>query len=220
MTDVESFNCNVVAWDEIDKWAKNVVNKIRSSGFKPEVVVGLIRGGLVPARLICDHLHLKNLYAVKVEHWGITAGKDMKAKLIQGLDLDLSGKKVLVVDDITDTGESMRLATEHLKEKGPADIRSATLLHIDHSSFEPDFYDVLVPKDQWTWFIFPWNLHEDLRTLAVKTLTCAKAIDEITDSMKAQFKIHVDGDLVEGALLELVERDEVSCKDGKWEKCE
>jgi hypoxanthine phosphoribosyltransferase len=220
MTDVESFNCKVVAWDEIDTWAKNVVKKIRASDFKPDLIVALIRGGLVPARLICDHLHLKNLYAVKVEHWGITAGKDMKAKLIQGLDLDLSGKKVLVVDDITDTGESMRLATNHLKEKGPAEIRSATLLHIAHSSFEPDFFDVHVPKDQWTWFIFPWNLHEDLRTLASKTLTCAKAIDEITFSMMEQFNIDVDDDLVEGALLELVERGQVSCKDGKWEKCE
>jgi hypoxanthine phosphoribosyltransferase len=218
MTDVETFLCKIVSWDEISLWAKRVVQKIKAAEYKPDVVVALIRGGLVPARLICDHLHLKNLYAVKVEHWGITAQTDMKAKLIQGLDLDLTGKRVLVVDDITDTGESMRLATEHLEEKGPGQMRSATLLHIAHSKFEPDFYDILVPKDEWTWFIFPWNFHEDLRTLTTKTLSTCKDIGEVADALKLQFKIKVDNETVEGALLELKERGEVICKDGKWEK--
>src|SRR5512137_3053938 len=139
MAEEEKFVCKVVTWDEIDLWAKNVVKKIRASGFKPDMVVALIRGGLVPARLICDHLHLKNLFAVKVEHWGITAQADMKAKLVAGLDLDLKGKKVLVVDDITDTGESLTLCSEHLRAKGPTELKYATLLHIAHSKFEPDF---------------------------------------------------------------------------------
>ena len=220
MTDVESFLCKIVSWEEITDWTKNVVKKMKDSGFKPDMVIGLIRGGLVPARLICDHLHQKNLYAVKVEHWGITAQTDMQAKLVQGLDLDLSGKKILVVDDITDTGESMRLATEHLKEKGPTEMRSATLLHIAHSKFKPDFYDVYVPEDQWTWFIFPWNFHEDLRTLCAKTLTGGKNVNEIQAALKEQFKIDVDCEMIEGAMIELQERGEVVDKDGKWDKKE
>jgi hypoxanthine phosphoribosyltransferase len=220
MTDVESFMCKIVSWKEITEWTKNVVQKMKDSGFNPNVVIALIRGGLVPARLICDHLHQKNLYAVKVEHWGITAQTDMQAKLVQGLDLDLSGKKILVVDDITDTGESMRLATEHLKEKGPSEMRSATLLHIAHSKFEPDFFDVFVPEDEWTWFIFPWNFHEDLRTLCGKTLTVPKSIEEIRASLKKQFEIIVDKDTIEGAMIEMHERGDVTHDDGMWEKME
>jgi hypothetical protein len=218
MAEEEKFLCKVVTWDEIDLWAKNVVKKIRASGFKPDMVVALIRGGLVPARLICDHLHLKNLFAVKVEHWGITAQADMKAKLVQGLDLDLKGKNILVVDDITDTGESMILSTDHLKTKGPAVMKSATLLHIAHSKFEPDFYDVFVPKDKWTWFIFPWNFHEDIRTLALKTIGSPKDTKGVVKALKDQFQIKADREVVEEALLELEDRGEAVCKDGKWAK--
>ena len=220
MTEEEKFMCKVVTWDEIDLWAKNVVKKIRASGFKPDMVVALIRGGLVPARLICDHLHLKNLFAVKVEHWGITAQADMKAKLIQGLDLDLTGKKILVVDDITDTGESLLISTAHLKTKGPAVMKSATLLHIAHSKFEPDFYDIYVPKEKWTWFIFPWNFHEDIRTLAVKTILTPKDVKGVTKALKDQFQIKVDLEIVEEALLELKDRGEAVQKDGKWTKAD
>lgn len=216
----EKFLCKVVTWDEIDLWAKNVVKKIRDAGFKPDMVIALIRGGLVPARLICDHLHLKNLFAVKVEHWGITAQADMKAKLVQGLDLDLKGKKILVVDDITDTGESMILSTDHLKGKGPAVMKSATLLHIEHSKFKPDFYDVFVPKDKWTWFIFPWNFHEDVRTLAVKTIGTPKDTKGVVKALKDQFQIKVAQEIVEEAMLELEDRGEATCKDGKWTKVE
>ena len=218
MADIEKFLCKVVTWDETDKWAKGVVKKIRSSAFKPDIVVALIRGGLVPARLICDHLHIKNLFAVKVEHWGITAQADMKAKLVAGLDLDLKGKKVLVVDDITDTGESMLLSMDHLKTKNPAVLKSATFLHIEHSKFEPDFYDVFVPKNKWTWFIFPWNFHEDIRTLAIKTLGTPKDIKGVAKALKDQFQIKVDTDIVEEALLGLTDRGEASLKGGKWTK--
>jgi hypothetical protein len=220
MAEDEKFLCKVVTWDEIDIWAKNVVTKIRAAGFKPDMVVALIRGGLVPARLICDHLHLKNLFAVKVEHWGITAQADMKAKLVQGLDLDLKGKKILVVDDITDTGESMILSTDHLRTKGPAVMKSATLLHIEHSKFEPDFYDVFVPKEKWTWFIFPWNFHEDVRTLAVKTIVTPKDTKGVVKALKDQFQIKVKEDIVKEALLELEDRGEAVNKDGKWAKAE
>jgi len=218
MAEEEKFLCKVVTWDEIDIWAKNVVTKIRAAGFKPDMVVALIRGGLVPARLICDHLHLKNLFAVKVEHWGITAQADMKAKLVQGLDLDLKGKKILVVDDITDTGESMMLSTDHLRTKGPAVMKSATLLHIEHSKFEPDFYDVFVPKEKWTWFIFPWNLNEDMRTILPKTLHVHKTVKEIRAAFSEQFFIEPPEAVVRTTLSDLAAEGKIISRGARWEK--
>jgi len=218
MAEEEKFLCKVVTWDEIDIWAKNVVTKIRAAGFKPDMVVALIRGGLVPARLICDHLHLKNLFAVKVEHWGITAQADMKAKLVQGLDLDLKGKKILVVDDITDTGESMMLSTDHLRTKGPAVMKSATLLHIEHSKFEPDFYDVFVPKEKWTWFIFPWNLNEDMRTILPKTLHVHKTMKEIRAAFSKQFFIEPPEAVVRTTLRDLAAEGKIISRGARWEK--
>lgn len=203
MGDVESFRCKLVSFDEIAKWTADVARQVRASGFEPTVVVGLTRGGWVPARLLCDILSVRKLYAVKTEHWGVTANQDGKALLTQELSVDVKDEAVLIVDDITDTGESLTLATAHLFKKRPREIKTSTLLHIGHSKMEPDFYSIHIPEGRWTWFIFPWNLHEDMRTLLPKTLAEAKDEADIRRAFRSQFKIDVPPSLVRSTLKDL-----------------
>ena len=154
--------CYVLDFDDIYDYAYQTAHKVKKSGWKPDAVIGIARGGWVHARIACDLLGIKELHSVKVDHWGVTATKDGKAKLTSPLTADVTGKKVLVIDDITDTGESLTTAVEHVKECGPADVKSATLMHIAGSKFIPDYYGVEVT---WAWEIFPWNFYEDLSAL-------------------------------------------------------
>jgi hypoxanthine phosphoribosyltransferase len=216
MEKVESFKCKLVTWDEIATWTETVARKISETGFKPTVVIGLTRGGWVPARLICDHLKVKKLYAVKTEHWGVTANQDGKALLTQELSMDIANDNVLVVDDITDTGESLILALGHLMKMKPKELKSSTLLHIAHSKIQPDFFCVHVPKEEWTWFIFPWNLHEDLRTILPKTLTEARNEKGIQKAFMDQFFITVPIDLIRETLEELKSEGIVQKKGDVW----
>ncbi len=193
-----------MTWDEIATWAAAVGAKIKQSDFDPEVIVGLTRGGWLPARLLCDLLAIKRLYAVKVEHWGVTAQPDGKARLVQGLTTDIAGGKVLIVDDITDTGESLALAKQHVAEARPSELRTATLLHITHSKVKPDFYEVEVPKEEWAWFIFPWNLHEDLRTIVPKALDrTARTVADIKEALQSDFQLDLAPELIKDTLREL-----------------
>jgi hypoxanthine phosphoribosyltransferase len=216
MNKVESFRCKLVTYDEISKWTLDVSRQIRDSECQPTVIIGLTRGGWVPARLLCDHLHVKKLYAIKTEHWGITANQDGKALLTQELNANIEDENVLIVDDITDTGESLKLARNHVDALLPREVRTAALLHITHSRMEPDFYSVKVPEDQWTWFIFPWNLHEDLRTLLPKTLVESKAEDEVQKAFQEQFHIEVSHELVRGTLKDLEAEGKVLRKGRTW----
>jgi hypoxanthine phosphoribosyltransferase len=206
---VERFKCRLVTYDDISRWTVDIARQIRVRGYRPSVIIGLTRGGWVPARLLCDELGVKKLYAVKTEHWGITANQDGKALLTQELSSDVNKESVLIVDDITDTGESLSLAVSHLKEKDPREVRTATLLHIAHSKMEPDFFSVRVPNDQWTWFIFPWNLHEDLRTLLPKTLYQPLDQAGIRQAFREQFGIDVSENLIEETLRKLEEDGKV-----------
>jgi len=203
MAKVESFKCKLVTYDEISRWTLDVARQIQDCRCKPTVIIGLTRGGWVPARLLCDHLHVKKLYAVKTEHWGVTANQDGKALLTQELNAPIENEDVLVVDDITDTGESLKLAIAHLQEMHPKTLRTVTLLHITHSKFEPDFYSVRVLEVEWTWFVFPWNLHEDLRTLLPKTLDEGKTEGDVSRAFKEQFQIDIDESLVRSTLKDL-----------------
>jgi len=215
---VESFRCKLVSWGEISDWTAQVAKKIRQSDFRPSVIIGLTRGGWVPARLLCDLLKVKKLYAVKTEHWGITANPDGKALLTQELNISIEQDNVLAVDDITDTGESLTLAMAHLSIMHPKQLHSATLLHITHSKFQPDFFSVEVPKEKWTWFIFPWNLNEDLRTLTPKTMLTPISVQGIRAAFKKQFQIEPSDEMVKNALRELESDGKVLHRGGKWER--
>lgn len=218
MAEVEKFKCKLVTYDEISKWTLDVARQIQDCRCTPTVIVGLTRGGWIPARLLCDYLHVKKLYAVKTEHWGVTANQNGKALLTQELNADIENEKVLIVDDITDTGESLKLAIAHIKEMRPKEIKSTTLLHIAHSTIEPDFYSVKVSENDWTWFIFPWNLHEDMRTLLPKTLFEGKTEQEVRQAFKDQFQIEVSEELVRGTLKDLEGMNKVKRNGRFWEK--
>lgn len=218
MPEIERFRSKIVTWEEISKWTLDVARQIRDCNWRPTVIIGLTRGGWIPARLLCDHLHVKKLYAVKTEHWGITANQNGKALLTQELNANIENENVLIVDDITDTGESLKLAIKHVEELKPKEIQTATLLHITRSKIEPNFYSVKVPEDRWTWFIFPWNLHEDLRTLLPKTLGDGKTEDEIQAAFLNQFEIEVSEDLIRRTLKDLEAEGRVKRKGRIWIK--
>lgn len=184
------FKAKLVPWEDIEKWCLDLKGQIIRS-YRPEVIVGMARGGLVPARLLSDYLWIKDLFSVKTEHWGITATVDGAAKLSADRSLNVAGRRVLVVDDITDTGGSMKLAREFVESLNPAEVKTATLLHIDSSEFAPDFYAVNVPKDQWTWFIFPWNVHEDLLNLLGKILNRPMSLEEIVPALLERFNLAI-----------------------------
>ena len=122
---------------------------------------------------------------MKVDHWGVTATKDGKAKLTCPLVGDVKGKRVLVVDDITDTGESLTMASEHVKEKGASEVKSATLMHIAGSKFVPDYFGVEIA---WAWEIWPWNFYEDLTALITKVFEGEKVKEMSTAELKKHLR--------------------------------
>ena len=198
------FKCEFRSWENIYALSRIVARKIRASGWEPDIVIGITRGGWVPARNLCDFLGIKDLLGVKIEHWGITATPDGEAKLKWPLNVDLTGKKVLVVDDITDTGKSMLTAVEHVKTLNPKEIRTAALLHIKDSKFIPDYF---AEEIEWKWIIFPWNVTEDLINLVSNYLDEKEMaeINEVLDGLKEWYDI----ELTEEQLKEVLEEMEV-----------
>ena len=207
----DKFSCYLMQWDEVQSLAKAVARKIIKSGYQPDAVIGLARGGWVHARLLCDLLGIKDLYSVKVSHWGVTATVTGKAELGHGLDLPVAGKNVLIVDDITDTGESLELAKRHVEGLGTASVRTAALEHIDHSKFVPDYFGKEI---RWKWVIFPWNYTEDLCNLAGKV----KGEDGIRDAaalcrkMAERFELKVPEEDISDVLVELEGREHLAKK--------
>jgi hypoxanthine phosphoribosyltransferase len=217
----DDVNCELVSWKYINTLSKTVAKNIRSVGFQPDFIIGLARGGFVPSRTLADLLGVKDLVSIKVSHWGVTATKDGKAELKYPIKIDLTGKKVLVVDDITDTGESMILAKDYIQSLGPVEIKTATLMHITHSKFVPDFYAEEVDKTDWKWFIFPWCFVEDVSSFVVKIVESEGESDlsSIKKEIEKRFKIKVEQEKLLEVMEEMEYRDIVEkIGDNIWKK--
>jgi hypothetical protein len=158
--------CRRTSWAEADGWAESVAEKVRAADRVPETIVGLTRGGWVPARLLADHLGVRRLVSLRAQHWGVTATPDGRAVVTEGLSGPVAGERVLVVDDITDTGESLELAVSMVRDAGAGRVESAAFLHIAHSKFRPTYWAEEIPRGAWVWVVFPWNYWEDLSHLA------------------------------------------------------
>ncbi|HLM92155.1 MAG TPA: phosphoribosyltransferase [Thermoplasmata archaeon] len=155
-----------MSWSEADGWADAIERQVRAANRLPETIVGLTRGGWVPARLLADRLGVRRIVSLRAQHWGITATPTGAASLTEGLSGPVKGERVLVVDDITDTGDSLRLAVDNVRTAGASQVESAAFLHIAHSKFLPTYFGEEIPRDRWVWVVFPWNYWEDLTALA------------------------------------------------------
>lgn len=153
-------HCELVTWEEVCRLSEAVAERIRDSGFRPDLVVAIARGGFVPARLLCDTLDLYELVSIRVGHYQGGAHKIPKARLCAPLPVEARGLAVLVVDDCSDTGDTLLLALEHLRGFGPREIRVAVLHHKRVSAFVPDYYGQKI--ETWRWLIYPWAVAEDL----------------------------------------------------------
>ncbi len=209
---MDKFDCWLPSWEELYKAIKEIVKKIKEDKYGPDIVIALSRGGFVPARIICDLMIIKDLVSIKVDHWGITATKDGKAHLRYPLNADLSGKNVLIVDDITDTGDSMKIATEFVKKLNPKEIRTATIFHIRTSKFVPDYFGREI---DWVWVMWPWNYVEDMCNILPKVLDESRGCStkEIKEHLLKQFKITLSEKEITEILNELETRTIVK-KDG------
>src|SRR2546425_12841098 len=164
-------------WDEVYGMMIELARQIKSSGYSPQVIVGVSRGGWPPARVMSDLLENPNLANMKVEFYkniGVTA---KRPKITQPVTTEVVGRRVLVVDDVADSGHSLRVATEHLRRKGAREIRVCALYMKPRSIFKPGYYARTTSK----WIIFPWERLEAIRLIKQNLLSKGKTNNVIRE---------------------------------------
>jgi hypothetical protein len=151
----------LVTWERFQALARALALSIQRAGYHPELIVAIGRGGYMPARIVSDYLDVFDLVDIKIEHYhGMQ--KERNARVKYPLIADIAGRRVLLIDDVSDTGDTFQVAMCHLREHGgPAEIRTGVLHHKTVSSFKPDFFAEEV--HEWRWIVYPWAVMEDLR---------------------------------------------------------
>ena len=143
-----------LTWEAFGEAARELSRAVVADGFEPEVVVAIARGGLLPAGAMAYALGVKSCGALNVEFYtGIGTVLDAPEVLPPALDIDfLAGRRVLLVDDVADSGRTLALAVQLLRDRG-ADMRSATIYTKPGSIALPDY----AWKETALWIDFPWS---------------------------------------------------------------
>ena len=189
MTVKSGIRCELITWEYFYQLARTLALALHEASFHPDLVVAISRGGCVPARVICDYLDVFDLDVIKVEHYhGVH--KEKLALLKYPLSADITGKRVLLIDDVSDTGDSFEVGIKHLHEHGkPAELKTAALHHKIVSSYTPDFYSEIVRE--WRWIIYPWAVMEDLGSLLDEMETPPATVKEFSRYISEQHGLEV-----------------------------
>ena len=158
----------IVGWDEY----KSIVEKLAiqiHNGYKPTVLIGIMRGAAPIIDILSRILKLPIAYIVIQSYSGEgiedQQGQLMFAREISSLANDKDFKKVLLIDDLSDTGLTLNKSIEWLKNYGPTknyieEIKTACLWKKKSSSFEPDFCPIKLDSDPW--IVQPTEHYEEL----------------------------------------------------------
>ncbi len=151
-----------VSWSDIDELALSLAERIVASGYRPDAIVGIMRGGWIPARILSDLLGVEILDAIEVKFYKGIGETREKPVVTRPPLADLRDKAVLLVDDVSDTGKSLSVAVSALVLLGPSRIKTATLYVKPWTMSVPDYYAATTES----WIIFPWEKGEILGEVA------------------------------------------------------
>jgi hypoxanthine phosphoribosyltransferase len=130
----------VLTWERFGVATRELAETVAADGYQPDVVIAVARGGLTVAGALAYALGVKNCGAMNVEFYtGIDERLDVPVVLPPTLDLvDVAGLRILVADDVADTGHTLRLVREVLAQH-VAEARTAVLYRKPRSVVVPDY---------------------------------------------------------------------------------
>ncbi|MBP1449209.1 MAG: phosphoribosyltransferase [Thermoproteus sp.] len=167
-----------ISWPEAIGLSEELGRRVLDSGYKPEIILAVSRGGLVPARIISDVLDVDNIVAMAVKYWAVAERRAERPIIYHGVEPSVvGGKRVLVVDEVADTGATLKLIADLLNVMGAAEVKSAVLHVKSTSKFAPEYYAERITE--WVWISYPWSRWEDYREFKRRGYDISKYIDKI-----------------------------------------
>jgi len=146
------------SWKKVEELIDGLGEQI--SAEEIDVVLGITRGGMVPATLVCEKFQLRNLMSATVLFYTDTGAKFYGLAHPRFLhfpeDMLIEGRRVLIVDDVWDTGNTARSVRERVRRAGGDPV--VAVLHFKplRNQFEgdaPDFYGETTDS----WIHYPWE---------------------------------------------------------------
>ena len=155
-------NFYAISYDELDTLVEKLYSKIKKDSFVPDLMLAIARGGFLATRILSDLFESDNcavdVFSITIKHYLSIGKQNAKPVMLQELSHNIFGLSILVVDDVSDTGDTLLFVKDYLTWLGAKDIRIATVFIKSQTKFVPDYYEKEISQD--TWIVFPYERRE------------------------------------------------------------
>lgn len=142
-----------LSWEFFGELCRVLAVKVATSGYRPDLIVGIAKAGVIPGAVVASILRC-DFYSLKISR---DAGGERvrdRPKILSAAPKEAAGKRVLVVDEICTSGDTMRIALNALRQVSPAEVHTATSL-VRVGGYRPDYYALETSAT----VVFPWDRH-------------------------------------------------------------
>ena len=143
-----------ISWSQLERDCLNLY-KATMEDLKVDKIISISRGGTVVSRIFSDVLG-----TLPISHFSISSYHDLKKQehpvITEQFNSNLNDKTVLIVDEVSDTGETFQIAIDHIRQFNPKKIYTLAPYIKPHTKFKPDFWEQNIDA----WIIFPYDVRE------------------------------------------------------------
>lgn len=161
-------------WNQMGEYTFRLAGQILDSGDEFDRVVALAKGGWTWARTLVDYLGIDEISSVRFKSYqGVREA--VKPQIIQPLTEPIYGQDILLFDEVIETGETVKKASEYLKIMGAKSLKIATLCYKPRSCIAPSYFAF----ETSAWVVFPHEIREFIEGTSHKWQSSGVSIKEI-----------------------------------------
>jgi uncharacterized protein len=142
-----------LSWELFGELCRVLAVRVATSGYQPELVIGIAKAGVIPGAVVASILRC-DFYSLTISRDAAGERVRERPKILSAAPKDAAGRRVLVVDEICTSGETLRIALNALRQVKPAEVKTATSL-IKVGGYRPDFHALETSAT----VAFPWDRH-------------------------------------------------------------
>jgi uncharacterized protein len=143
-------------WDQLGHLCFKLGKQINHQGKKYDRIVVIAKGGLTWSRTLADYLDIPDIEVIRVRLYRGIGKAFKKPQIVQDIKADITGEKILLFDDVADSGQTLEFVEKLLLKQGAKSVDTSTLFFKSSSRITPDFFDHQTDA----WIVFPHEIRE------------------------------------------------------------
>lgn len=162
---MSAVNYYEISYDELDSKVEQLYHKIEADNFVPDSMLAVARGGWMTCRILSDIFQGNDVSvdvtSVTTKFYTSIGTTSKRPVLAQSLATTLFDQKILIVDDVSDTGNTLKFIKGYVKWLGASQVQVACVFMKPKTKVIPDYYVDEVSNN--TWIVFPYEVRETKR---------------------------------------------------------